>query len=49
MKRRNVLKQRAEKMARSGLTPEKIARRIGIDRRQARELLKQVNGDASGR
>jgi hypothetical protein len=39
MKRRNVLRSRAEK----------IARRTGIDRRQARQILKELGGDAPGR
>jgi hypothetical protein len=46
MKRRAVLRERAEKMARQGFTPERIAKRLGLDRRQVRELLREMSGPA---
>jgi hypothetical protein len=47
VKRRNVLRQRAERLARQGFTLERIAKRLGLDRKQAQELLREMNGDCA--
>jgi predicted DsbA family dithiol-disulfide isomerase len=51
MKRRNILRQQVERMTRQGATVALIARRVGLDRKQVRELLKgkDWDGNAPGR
>ncbi len=46
MKRKPVVQAQAERMARRGHGAEAIARRCGIDRRQARDLLRGIGPQA---
>jgi DNA-binding CsgD family transcriptional regulator len=48
MKRRKVIREQVERLARQGATPKKIARRVGLDRRQVRELLRPVAPEREG-
>jgi AraC-like DNA-binding protein len=52
MRRHNALCEQAERLARQGWTIERIAKRVGLDRRQVCALLreiKELNGIAPGR